>query len=65
MTYETILALIRHGLTLIGGWLLARGVFEDPATVEAFVGAVLTLVGIAWSIWRKYRRANPKPSPNG
>ena len=65
MTYETILALIRHGLTLIGGWLLARGILDDPATVEAFVGAILTLVGIAWSIWRKYRRINPPPAPNG
>lgn len=32
MPYQALLALIRHGLTWLGGWMLARGFFPDEAT---------------------------------
>lgn len=71
MTYQAILALIRHGLTWLGGWMLARGFFPDPETAALFtdtsmtlIGAAITLIGLAWSLWRKYKTSNP-PAPNG
>lgn len=55
MPFETISALIRHGLTTTGGSLVSMGVIgESDAT--AFVGAGMTLAGIAWSILRKWLR---------
>jgi hypothetical protein len=60
MPYQALLALIRHGLTWLGGWMLARGFFPDEATAALFtdeamtlIGAGITLIGLAWSLWRK------------
>ena len=55
MPFETVSALIRHGLTTLGGWLMSTG-FVDAAGAEAFVGAGMILAGIAWSILRKWNR---------
>lgn len=50
------LAMIRHVLTFAGGAIVARG-YLDAATAEAVTGAVLTLVGAAWSLAEKRGRA--------
>lgn len=47
-----ILGLVRHGLTLAGGYLAAKG-HLDPASVDVVVGAILTIVGAGWSIKSK------------
>lgn len=52
MTLETITALVRHLLTFGGGFLVSSNTF-DSATLDTGVGAILTLFGIAWSIWHK------------
>lgn len=49
---EIVTAMVRHTLTAVGGYFVAKGTV-DSATVEAIVGAVVTLVGVAWSIWAK------------
>ena len=61
MEKEVIGAIVRHGMTWIGGLLIARGV-ADPSTIGMFstpevIGAVTTVVGLGWSIWRKWARA--------
>jgi uncharacterized protein YaaW (UPF0174 family) len=47
-----ILGLVRHGLTLAGGYLAAKGLL-DPASVDTVVGALLTIAGAGWSIHSK------------
>jgi hypothetical protein len=52
----TISSLIRHGLTAAGGFLVAKGLASADQVGE-LAGAVATIVGTIWSIWR-----NRKPS---
>lgn len=50
-----LLPLIRHGLTLLGGWLVATGAAtpEGATTInslaEVIMGIVVFLIGLAWS----------------
>jgi hypothetical protein len=54
MEWTTITALIaRHSLTTAGGFLAAHGLFPDGTTSEGFVGAGMTILGVAWSVWQK------------
>lgn len=62
MNKTTVLAFLRHGLTFAGGALASKGVAES-ADIESGIGAIVTLVGIAWSIWEKRNRP-PGPTPN-
>jgi hypothetical protein len=50
-----ILGLVRHVLTALGGAAILKG-YIDTAGVEAVVGAVMTLAGIAWSVFEKRQR---------
>jgi hypothetical protein len=52
MTAELISLLIRHGLTIAGG----AGLFADNEVAQ-IAGAVSTLGGLAWSAYRKVKRA--------
>jgi hypothetical protein len=49
MKKEKIEGVIRHALTTIGGVLIAKGLIEDAIVTEA-IGAIITLVGITWSV---------------
>ena len=52
MFKELSLASVRHGLTAAGPLLVAL----TPVTAtdwDAFVGAAMTIAGLAWSYWRK------------
>ena len=55
MTREMWKGIARHLLTVIGGAFVAKG-YIDAATVDAIIGASLTLGGAAWSIADKKRR---------
>lgn len=48
-------ALIRHGLTAIGG----AGFVASDTEVEQIVTAAMTLIGFAWSIYEKRQQAAP------
>lgn len=50
-----IQGLIRHGLTTLGGALVAHG-YLGQSDVATAVGAVMTLVGVAWSVIEKRLR---------
>ena len=54
MNKEIVFALTRHFLTLLGGAIAARYAI-DGAAIDAASSAVLTLVGLGWSIWDKKR----------
>lgn len=52
MTKDAILGFVRHILTFGGGFAVQSGLTtQDEITVG--VGAVVTLIGLAWSIIQK------------
>lgn len=52
MNSVIIASLVRHILTAAGGgFFVAWGL--DGETINAAVGAVSTLAGVAWSVWDK------------
>lgn len=51
-----ILGIIRHALTTSGGALVTTGYLTN-SDVEAGIGALITLAGIAWSVVNKYRQS--------
>ena len=52
MNTDSILGLIRHILTFGGGYAVANGL-ADEATIEQLVGAIVTIIGIVWSVKNK------------
>lgn len=54
MIKELVLGVVRHVLTVLGGGLVTQG-YLDASELSTGVGAVLALIGIAWSIWDKTR----------
>lgn len=52
MNIESIMGVLRHILTFGGGFLVSAGAL-DAATLETAVGAIISLAGIAWSIFSK------------
>jgi hypothetical protein len=55
MTPEIISAVIRHILTAVGGYFVAKGTV-DQAAVEAIVGGVVAAVGLGWSLIAKIKK---------
>jgi len=52
MNSIVIASLVRHILTAVGGgFFVAWGL--DGESVNAVVGSVATLAGVAWSVWDK------------
>jgi len=49
---SSILGVIRHILTTAGGYLTGQGLVSADE-LNMGVGAVVTLVGVVWSIWDK------------
>lgn len=56
MNAEIIGGIVRHALTSVGGYFVATGAF-DAGMMETAIGAIVTLVGIGWSVWIKAREA--------
>jgi hypothetical protein len=52
LTKEQILGIVRHGLTFIGGILIAKGLI-DESTATDIMGGIITLAGTIWSIIEK------------
>jgi hypothetical protein len=46
---EQILGLVRHGLTFIGGILVAKGLASEGQVMD-MVGMLMTFVGTLWSV---------------
>lgn len=55
MNAIVILGLVRHILTFGGGLLTSSGYLEQSQT-ESAVGAVVTIIGLVWSVVEKKRR---------
>lgn len=52
MNKEVILGLVRHILTFGGGFIVAQGLV-DQSMLSDGIGAVMTILGIAWSAYDK------------
>lgn len=46
--FDQVSGLIRHALTTLGGYFAAKG-FVDEGMVTEVVGAIMVLIGAAWS----------------
>ena len=55
MPLETFLALLRHAMTAGGTYLTGAGLATTEA-VDIAAGAVITVIGFGWSIYRKWER---------
>ncbi len=49
---EIVFGLVRHVLTAAGVYFVNEGQLE-MTQAETLVGAVMTIAGVAWSIWQK------------
>lgn len=56
MTKDSILSVLRHVLTFGGGFLVTNGTLVE-SDMQAAVGAIITLAGIAWGVFDKKQRA--------
>lgn len=54
LTSQVLTGMARHVLTAGGGALVAKGVL-DPTSADMAVGAIVTLAGVLWSMWSKFR----------
>jgi hypothetical protein len=52
MSKEAILGVVRHVLTFMGGFAAERGIASGEE-VQTGVGAVITLIGLVWSVLNK------------
>lgn len=52
MDSEYVKALVRHILTAVGGFAVARGV-TDNTTLETVTGGAVALTGLIWSLAHK------------
>lgn len=51
---DSILSLLRHGLTAGGGGLVANGTATNDEW-QQIVGALVTIIGVVWSIWQRHQ----------
>ena len=54
MNKETILGIVTHVQTIVGGIVVAKGLL-DEGIVTAVIGGALTVVGAVWSIVDKIK----------
>lgn len=52
MNREAVLGIVRHILTFGGGYIAAKGI-ADQALVNEAIAALVTLIGVAWSVANK------------
>ena len=55
MMSSAVMGIARHLLTMLGGYLVAKGTI-DAAAAETIVGAGVSIVGVVWSLMEKRGR---------
>lgn len=56
MNVEMISAVVRHLLTLAGGYFVSKGLVDQMSS-EAIIGGVVAAIGVVWSIVNKVKKA--------
>lgn len=59
MNKEKLFGIVRHGLTIGAGYLVGKHAKDAGINVEEVVGAIMTLVGVGWSVFAKKKSAEP------
>lgn len=57
MNKELIASILRHALGFAGGYLAAKGIELDGATVEAISGGLAAIIAVVWSVTSKKKDA--------
>ena len=52
MNAEILFGLVRHVLTLVGGYYVSKGQI-DQSSVDTVIGALTGIAGVAWSVKHK------------
>ena len=52
---QSVLGVIRHVLTAFGGYFTANGLVSQ-SDLDLAIGAVVTLAGVAWSVFHKFNQ---------
>lgn len=52
LTQQIVLGMIRHGLTIAGGALVANG-YATSSQEQQIIGGILAAATVAWSAWQK------------
>ena len=55
MLKDSLLGIVRHAMTIAGGYLAGAG-HLSPTEVETLIGAVVAIAGIIWSILQKRQK---------
>ena len=55
-----ISSLLRHGLSALGGFLVAKGLASADQLAE-LVGAVVSIAGVGWSVYNNKKAAKAAP----
>ncbi len=65
MSTPIVLGLIRHILTVAGGYLVAQGTLTSGDLTE-LIGGIVAIVGVGWSVYEKraVRRSAPGAGPS-
>jgi hypothetical protein len=57
MKKESVLGVVRHTLTFVGGILIAKGLIDEGVLSE-IIGGVITLAGGLWSVIDKAKKVS-------
>lgn len=63
MSTPIVLGLIRHILTVAGGYLVAQGTLTSGDLTE-LIGGIVALVGVGWSVYAKRGAGQQNPPPD-
>ena len=55
MMKDGILAVVRHALGALGGYLVGTGMVDQAGATE-LAGAISTLIAMGWSLYEKRKR---------
>lgn len=55
---EGLASVVRAGLQMLAGWLIANGLWSSAEAEKVLPGLALGLVAISWSIYQKVRMRN-------
>jgi len=58
---DSIKSIVRHGLLFGGGFLVAKGLVTVDQANE-LAGAVITLLGVGWSVWKNSKTPPTPPA---
>lgn len=53
-TQKLVGSMVRHGLTLAGGYLISSGAIDQKGWEEASAGLAVVLVSLIWSFYQKH-----------